>query len=100
MEKVKDGKYANIQEEWRETVECRQFDKFDDEGCGAEYVVEPADLVLRYFKGTHSKHYYTAMRCEQCDKYTRVYDIPEMVLKAIYTAKNIKKATFDGFSDE
>jgi hypothetical protein len=99
MEKIKDGKYANIQEEWTQEVECKKFDGHDSEGCGAAYIVDPTDLVLRYFKGTHSYNYYTAMQCEQCDKYTRVFDVPKMVLKAIYTAENKKKATFDGFGE-
>lgn len=99
MEKIKDGKYANIQSEWRKEVECKKFDQYDNEGCGAVYRIDPTDLVLRYFKGTHSQKYYTAIQCEQCDKYTRVSSVPQMVLKLVFTEENKKKATFDGFGE-
>lgn len=98
MELIKDGKFSNP-EEWRATVACEKFDKFDTEGCGAEYSVEPSDLVLRYFYGTHFQNYYTAIRCQQCDKYTRVNDVPPPVLKLVYTPENEAAATFDGFDD-
>jgi len=93
MELIKDGTYAHP-EEWRVNTTCEKFDKYDQEGCGAEYTIDATDLVLRYFRGTHFAHYYTAIQCEQCDKYTRVRDVPLTVLRGLSRAT----ATFDGFS--
>ena len=98
METLKDGVLANIAD-WCVTVTCEQFDKYDVEGCGAEYSVEASDLVLRYFKGTHFLHYDTAIRCWQCTKFTRVFDLPAVVLDQVYTPENEAAATFDGFED-
>lgn len=95
VEQIKDGKYPRP-EEWQTNVTCEKFDQYDQEGCDAEYSIDATDLVLRYFRGTHFKHYYVAMQCEQCDKYTRVRDIPPTVLRGLSQAT----ATFDGFSED
>ncbi len=94
MERIKDGQYGQP-DEWQANAICEKFDKYDQEGCGAEYSIDAADLVLRYFRGTHFEHYYTAIQCEQCEKYTRVRDVPPKILRGL----NRATATFDGFSD-
>lgn len=94
MELVKDGIYARP-EEWRASVVCEKFDQYDQEGCGAEYIIDATDLVLRYFRGTHFEHHYTAMQCGQCEKYNRVKDVPVGILRSLSRAT----ATFDGFED-
>ena len=98
MDLLKHGKYGDIKD-WRQNIACVKFDKYDTEGCGAEYSIETDDLVLRYFKGTHFRHYYTAIRCLECNKYTRVHDIPSPILSRVLTPANKAKATFDGFED-
>ena len=94
MEVLKDGTQERP-EDWKKTVSCEKFDKYDREGCGAEYSIDATDLVLRYFRGTHFQHFYTAIQCEQCEKFTRVYDVPSKIVKGLSRAA----ATFDGFSD-
>jgi hypothetical protein len=94
MELIKDGTSIKP-ENWRTEVTCEKFDAYDKEGCGAEYRIDATDLVLRYFRGTHFQHYYTAIQCEQCEKYTRVHDVPPNVLRGLSRAT----ATFDGFED-
>lgn len=98
METIKDGAYGEP-EKWQAEVECKKFDKYDEKGCGAVYRVDPTDLVLRYFEGTHFTHYYTAFQCVQCMKHTRVKDVPKPIVNTVFTDENKKKATFDGFSE-
>jgi hypothetical protein len=95
MELVKDGTYGKP-EDWKAEVTCKKFDAYDRKGCGAEYIIDATDLVLRYFRGTHFVHYYSAVQCEQCEKYTRVHDVPVKILRGLSRAT----ATFDGFSDD
>ncbi len=98
MELLKHGKFGNS-DEWKQNATCEKFDRYDTEGCGAEYSVEAGDLVLRYFKGTHFRHYYTAIRCLECNKHTRVHNVPPPILSQVLTPDNKKGATFDGFED-
>lgn len=98
MEVVKDGKVGNP-ENWKTVVSCSKKDAYDSVGCGAELEVRPNDLILMYFKGSHSNHYYTAVKCPQCGKYDRVRDVPKPIWEKIHTNANKAKAIFDGFSD-
>jgi hypothetical protein len=51
METLKSGIYTHT-EDWRATVVCNKFDKYNLEGWGAEYVISEGDLVLRFFPST------------------------------------------------
>ncbi len=98
MEIIKHGN-SGVVEDWRADVTCEQFDQYDREGCGAVLSINAEDLVLRYFKGTHFRHDYTAIQCPECDKHTRVRGVPRSVLKLVRTEEAIAAATFDGFQD-
>lgn len=98
MEVIKHGN-SESPEEWQSNLTCAKFDKYDREGCGAELQIEADDLVLRYFRGSHFIHYYTAIQCPECRKFTRVYELPERVLEYVQTPENKEAATFDGFED-
>jgi hypothetical protein len=98
MEVLQDGKYGSP-EAWAAVIACEKFDQHDVEGCGAELQIEASDLVLRFFEGTHFRHYYTAARCPQCDKYTRVKDVPGPILRQVKNPKAEASASFDGFSE-
>lgn len=98
MEVLQSGIYGSP-EEWNQVVVCQKFDEYDSDGCGAELSIAADDLVLRYFRGTHFKHHYTAICCPECAKYNRVLDVPKPVLQLVYTDENYAAATFDGFKD-
>ncbi len=98
MEVIEHGSMP-VAEEWREDIICQKFDEYDTVGCDAELRIEASDLVLRYFKGTHFRHYYTAIQCPECNKFTRVQNIPSTILEVAYTGEKRTAATFDGFED-
>ena len=83
---------------FRMEVRCEKFDNYDTSGCGAILEVKESDLVLRYWQGSHFNHYYAAVKCPCCGKYTKI-KVPSTVFERIDTAENRKKAVFDGFSD-
>ncbi len=84
---------------WHEEVTCKADDKHDtEEKCGAVLKITAADLVLRYYKGSHFNHYYTAIRCPRCLKWSRVFP-PEVVWRPLHSDENRAKAMFDGFGD-
>ena len=99
MQVKKEGKFGRPKM-WKANVVCGKQDEFDQAGCGAELVVRPKDLFLAYWKGTHFRHYYTAVNCPRCGKLTRIKAVPEPILKKVRTEKNKQEAVFDGFSDE
>lgn len=96
MEVLKQGS-APLPEAWSTTLTCSKADEHDQkDGCGAELKVGRDDLVLMYFRGSHFRHYYTAVLCPCCNKYNRVHP-PETVWKPLHTPENKEKAIFDGF---
>jgi hypothetical protein len=97
MEVLKEGQVP-APELWCEEVVCGAKDKHDQEGCGAVLKVAVSDLILRYWKGSHFNHYYTAVQCPRCLKYNRVHP-PKAVWLPLHTEENKAKASFDGFSD-
>jgi len=97
MKVIKSGKVEKP-ENWKAKVTCKKKDELDSTGCGAVLTVTAKDLVMMYWHGTHSCHYYTAVKCPQCGKYNRA-KIPDSVWKEFNTATNRKKAIFDGFDE-
>ena len=93
-------KKGNVQKpkNWKAEVTCGKKDELDGDGCGAVLSVAAKDLVMMYWHGTHSRHYYTAIKCPECEKYNRV-DPPDPVLKQFNTATRRRKAIFDGFDE-
>lgn len=101
MKILKDGKMGNP-EHWKTKVICHKKDKYDKDGCEAEMEVTATDLVLMYWHGTHWPHYYVAVKCPQCGKYTPPGkgNVPEPIFEKINTLENQNMAIFDGFSDD
>lgn len=84
---------------WETEVECHKFDEYDEiRPCGAILKISKNDLILRYFEGSYVDHYYAAIQCPYCGKYTKV-KVPDIIWKKISTPKKLEKATFDGLSD-
>ena len=99
LKKGKVEKRVSVRE-WKMIITCQKDDEHDnDDGCGAKLCVCFKDLFLRYFYGTHFWHYYTSVRCPQCGKCVRVWDVPEPVLEKVFTPRNKEQADFDGWSD-
>lgn len=102
MKVVKDGKYGEELKidpaTWQATASCLKTDEYDKEGCGAEMEVAFKDLVLMYWRGTHFRHYYIAIRCPQCEKYNKII-VPVPIWNKIFSDDNKKMAIFDGFAD-
>lgn len=94
---IQNGEYPL--EDFRATVACQQVDEYDPKGCGNVYQISFDDLVLRSWKGTHFFHYYAAICCPNCGKYTRVGGLPRNVQYKLFTAERKAGATFDGFAD-
>ena len=97
MKVIKEG---NVPEIFEQEVTCEKYfnDSYDLDGCGAVLRIQEADLVLRYFFGTHFRHYYPAVKCPRCGKFTSV-KVPSPVFERINTEESYQKATFDGFDD-
>lgn len=84
---------------WETEVKCQKYDEYDDiKPCGAILKISKNDLILRYFEGSHVNHYYAAIQCPCCGKYTNI-KVPDIIWKKIFTPKKVEKATFDGLSD-
>lgn len=98
MKIVTDGQLGDPAK-WTTTVKCGKKDPPDTKGCGAEMEITATDLILMYWEGTHFTHHYAAVRCPQCGKYNRVKDVPEPIYDKLDTARNRRKAVFDGFSE-
>ena len=98
MKVIKKGKVEE-RKNWKK-VTCQKDDKYDkEEGCGAILSVTVKDLVMMFFRGTHYRHYYTAIKCPQCGKHNRVM-LPDSIWRKLNTEENRSKALFDGFSDD
>lgn len=97
VEVIREG---NVPVVFEEEVTCARYfkDRNDSDGCGVVLRVREEDLVLRYYFGSHFKHYYAAVKCPRCGKYTRV-PITKPVWERVNTDENCKKSTFDGFDD-
>ena len=109
MPVVKQG--GNVPLPWKAEVQCkgdgvgRENDGYGailevekNDGCGAILEVEEKDLVLRYWLGTHFQHFYAAVKCPACGKYTRV-TTPDNVWERMNTTKNRRKATPNGVDE-
>jgi hypothetical protein len=96
VEVLKEGVVPKLGD-WTIEVTCEKKDEFDRYGCEAVLKVWKDDLTLKYFRGSHVNHYYTAVQCPRCLKYNRVSP-PESVWRPIFSDENKKNAIFDGFS--
>jgi hypothetical protein len=91
----------SVAENWKAVAVCVRDDKYDEaKPCGAEIEFTVKDLVVRYYKGTHFRHYYIAIVCPRCNKHVRIFSAPMVVYKAARSEENDKKATWDGFADD
>ncbi len=99
MRVIKNGKNGDLKD-WKVKVICKKSDQYDpDEGCGAELEVTESDLFLMYWEGSFFIHHYAAVKCPQCGHCFGVKDVPDPIWQRLNTAKNRRKAIFDGFSD-
>lgn len=88
-------------ETWSIDINCAKFDEHDEKGCGAKLKIVASDLKWRYWEGSHFNHYYLAVQCPECGKFTRVSTklVPPTVFAKLDKAAKKHTATFDGFSD-
>ncbi len=100
MKILKEGSVKPINlKMWRAQVVCKKDDKYDKEKpCGAELEVSEKDLIVRYYEGAWSDHYYLAARCPLCGKINRARGIPGVIYERVMKRKK-RSAAFDGFSD-
>lgn len=99
MEVIKEGSVPEVVD-WNTEVTCEKKDEHDTSGCGAVWKIKAEDLILMYWKGTHSYKHYTAIQCSRCKKYNRVFNVPPNVLEKVNTPRARKHAIFDGFGSE
>lgn len=100
MKVLKKGNVPSLSsyEKWSTAVTCKKEDKYDKKGCGAVLKIKIRDLVLMYYKGAWINHFYMAVQCPVCGKYTSV-PVPVAHYERFATAERRSNAIFDGFSD-
>lgn len=96
MEVLKQGSVPPPQA-WTDTITCAKDDEHDKkDGCGAQLKVGLADLVPKYWEGTHTRKYYAVVECPFCAKQSRAR-LPDAVWKLFFTKEKKAEAAFDGF---
>jgi hypothetical protein len=83
---------------WKGYVSCGKHHDHEKQGCGAVMEVEEADLILMYWEDASSEHFYPAVRCPLCGKYSEANDVPKSVFERMVDSLKKGKALFDGYS--
>jgi hypothetical protein len=83
---------------WKGYVSCEKHHDHEREGCGAVMEVEEGDLILMYWEDRSLEHFYPAVRCPLCGKYTEVKNVPMAVFERTVDSLKKGKTVFDGYS--
>jgi len=81
---------------WRGYVSCEKRHEHEQPGCGAVLEIESGDLTLMYWEDRASQHFYPAVRCPLCGKYTEAPRVPKTILENLVRSLGQAKAVFDG----
>jgi len=94
MKVVKEGNTPSLRK-WKVIVKCSGCGTDRGKGCGAELEVKFKDLVMMHWYGTHFPHYYIAVKCPMCFKFTSVETL-DSIWEKFNTEKNRKNSVFSG----